>query len=102
MIITYAGPSTWMVDDRNADFTMFEDLLDFPNEISDPLIVPQYQSIHQPPTNSVILIKGNHWYGIEQSKSGTGLLHKSPNMRTDEDGYPLRKRLALKVDLAFD
>ena len=100
MLITYAGPSTWMVDDRNVDFTMFEDLLGFPNEISDPLIVPSYETIHQPPVNSVVLIKGNLWNGIDQSKNGVGLLHKSPNMLVDEDGYPLIKRFALKVDLA--
>ena len=100
MLITYAGPSTWMVDDCNVDFTLFEDLLGFPNEISDPLIVPQYESIHQPPVNSVVLIKGNLWNGIDQSKNGMGLLHKSPNMLNGEDGYPLIKRFALKVDLA--
>ena len=101
MIITYTGPSTWMVNDKDVNFGMFEDCFGVPFELSDPLIVPDYASIHKPPSNAVVLIKGNEWPGIEQSANKSGVVHKSPNMRLDLDGNPICKRLALKVDLSY-
>ena len=65
-------------------------------------MVPDFASIHKPPANAVVLIKGNHWPGIDKSSNGMGVVHKSPNMRLDAHGDPVCKRLALKVDLAYD
>ena len=83
---------------------MFEDVVEaqLPSELADPLVVPDFAAIHKPPPNSVVLIKGNLWPGIEKSSNGMGVVHKSPNMRLNPDGNPVCKRLALKVDLAFD
>ena len=104
MLITYNGPSTWMVDDACVNFAMFEDVVEaqVPSELADALVVPDFAAIHKPPPNSVVLIKGNLWPGIERSSNGMGVVHKSPNMRLDARGDPACKRLALKVDLAYD
>lgn len=102
MVVTYNEPGTWLVDDGDVNFHMFEDLVGVPNEMSDPLIVPDYASIHRTAPNDVSLIKGNMWPSIERSVNGMGVVHKSPNMREDAEGLPLRKRFALKVDLSFE
>ena len=102
MLITYTQPSTWMADDKSVNFTMFEESIGLPSEVVDPLVVSDYENIYQPPPNSVVLIKGNFWPGIEQSMNGMGVVHKSPNMREDADGNPVKKRLVLKVDLSYD
>ena len=77
-------------------------MVGLPSEVVDPLVVSDYENIYQPPPNSVVLIKGNFWPGIEQSMNGMGVVHKSPNMREDADGNPVKKRLVLKVDLSYD
>ena len=101
MLITYTGPSTWMADDHKVNFEMFEEMVGVPNEISDPIVVPDFDSIHKPPANSVVLVKGNLWPGIDQSANGMGVVHKSPNMRLNSVGYPTCKRMVLKVDLSY-
>ena len=100
MIITYAGPSTWMVDDKDVNYEMFETLVGLPSSLSDPLIVNNYDGIHQPPSGSIMLIKGTTWPGVEASHNGQGVVHKSPNCATDSSGNPLHKRLLLKVDIS--
>ena len=102
MLITYAGPSTWMCNDQDVNFGMFDQCIGVPSELSDPLIVPDYARIHKPPANTVILIKGNEWPGIEHSTNSQGVVHKSPNMRMDKkNGNPVVTRFALKVDLSY-
>ncbi|KAJ1466744.1 hypothetical protein T484DRAFT_1987687 [Baffinella frigidus] len=96
-MITYVGPSTWLVDDRSVRYDQFQATQGTPSAVSDPRIVPDYESIHMPPPNAVVLIKGRLWPGI---RGGVGITHKAPNMRTDARGDPVIKRLMLKVDLA--
>eukprot|EP00756_Hemistasia_phaeocysticola_P036517 Hpha_TRINITY_DN16646_c0_g7::TRINITY_DN16646_c0_g7_i1::g.179537::m.179537 len=96
-IITYAGPSTWLVDDRAVAFDQFAETVRTPKAVADPRIVPFYDSIQMPPTNAITLMKGNKWPGVP---FGLGLTHKSPNMKTDSGGNPVSQRLMLKVDLA--
>lgn len=104
MLITYNATSTWMADDQSVSFSMFDDSIELPSEITDPLVVPDYESIHQPPPNSVVLIKGMSWPGIERSANGMGVVHKAPNMRkrAGDDDEPICKRFILKVDLQYD
>ncbi len=99
ILTTYCGPSTWLVDDRDVSFSMFEDMIGFSHEISDPLIVPDYDRIRKPHSSSIVLLKGNHWPGIENSKNRMGVVHKAPNVPTNSAGDPIHKRLLLKVDL---
>ena len=61
-----------------------------PMQESDVRIVPDFDSIHRPQSNAVVLMKGNHWPRIR----GVGLTHKAPN-----DVEPGVKRLIIKVDL---
>ena len=96
-IITYVGPSTWLADDKSVQFEQFRATQGAPSDVSDPRIVPAYDSIHMPPPNALVLIKGNEWPGIS---SGVGVTHKAPNLRTDGRGNPVMKRFMLKVDLA--
>eukprot|EP00756_Hemistasia_phaeocysticola_P036504 Hpha_TRINITY_DN16646_c0_g1::TRINITY_DN16646_c0_g1_i2::g.179508::m.179508 len=96
-IITYAGPSTWLVDDSVVSFEQFAATVRTPKAFADPRIVPFYHCIQMPPTNAVTLMKGNKWPGVPH---GMGLTHKSPNMKTDSRGNPVSKRLMLKIDLA--
>jgi hypothetical protein len=85
-----------MADDESVRFDQFDKTLGTPKEISDPAIVPRYESIRMAPTNGVSLIKGNFWPGIQ----GLGLTHKSPNLAIDASGRPALLRLMLKVDLS--
>eukprot|EP00756_Hemistasia_phaeocysticola_P036514 Hpha_TRINITY_DN16646_c0_g6::TRINITY_DN16646_c0_g6_i1::g.179535::m.179535 len=96
-IITYAGPGTWIVDDRVVSFDQFAATEGAPEAVSDPRIVPCYHCIQMPPTNSITLMKGSCWPGMPH---GLGLTHKSPNMKLDSRGNPVCKRLILKVDLS--
>jgi len=64
-------------------------------EVSDPRIVPNFDSIHRPHPNAVVHMKGDLWPGIR----GVGLTHKAPNVRIAADGSPELKRVVLKVDL---
>ena len=100
-ITTYVGPSTWIVDDCSVDYHQFDATLGTCWEVSDPLIVPSYDSIHMPGTNAVILMKGAQWPGITGNGARKGLVHKSPNVVADAEGN-LRNRLILKVDLDVD
>ena len=95
--VSYTGPGTWLVDDESVQFDQFQATRGTPNQVSDPLIVPDYGSIHRTHVNSVVLIKGNSWPGI----TGVGVTHKSPNVPADENGNPVVKRLMLKVDLSM-
>eukprot|EP00756_Hemistasia_phaeocysticola_P036503 Hpha_TRINITY_DN16646_c0_g1::TRINITY_DN16646_c0_g1_i1::g.179505::m.179505 len=79
-IITYAGPSTWLVDDSVVSFEQFAATVRTPKAFADPRIVPFYHCIQMPPTNAVTLMKGNKWPGVPH---GMGLTHKAPNMKTD-------------------
>ena len=93
----YAGPSTWLVDDRSVDYDQFQATMGTKAALSDPRIVPAYEDIHMPPSNATVLIKGNLWPGIP---NGVGVTHKAPNVRTDARGDPMVKRLMLKVDIS--
>jgi len=95
-IMTYAGPSTWMVDDRSVSYPKFRATYGQPEGISSPAIVPRYESIYMPPSNTIQIMKGNQWAGITD---GMGLVHKSPNVASDAQGNPLRQRFVLKVDV---
>ena len=95
MIITYSGPGTWMVDDASVRYDQFAATRGEPNHISDNLIVPSIDSIHEAPANAVALIKGKEWPGL----IGNGLIHKSPNIPY-RNGRPAQQRLLLKVDLS--
>lgn len=95
-VITYTGPGTWCADDAHVRFDQFEKTLGKPKEVSDPRIVPDFERVHKPRPNAVVLIKGKSWPDIR----GYGLTHKAPNLRVDADGEPELKRLMLKVDLA--
>ena len=99
-VISYTGASTWVVEDKDARLNMIEDSAGLPDNIADPLIVPDFDSIIMPGKNSVVLMKGNTWPGIEYSRNAMGLCHKAPTMKSDAQGQPLQKRLMLKVDLA--
>ena len=100
-ITTYVGPSTWIVDDCSVDYHQFDATIGTCWEVSDPLIVPSYDSIHMPATNAITLMKGDSWPGIRSTQTRKGLVHKSPNVLTDAQGR-LPKRFILKVDLAYD
>mmetsp|Transcript_4705 Transcript_4705/g.9017 ORF Transcript_4705/g.9017 Transcript_4705/m.9017 type:complete len:297 (+) Transcript_4705:190-1080(+) len=105
MILTYTGPSTWMVDDADVDYdALFDpDLVEMSNEVSCPLVVPDFDRIHKPSGNTVMLIKGNLWPGIDRAKNEMGVVHKSPNVkRLGKEGRLACKRLVLKVDLSMD
>ena len=95
-ICTYTGPGTWCADDGSVRFDQFARTIGAPMHISDPAIVPSFESVHEPDPNAFVLMKGNAWPGIR----GVGLTHKSPNLRADPNGEPELKRLMLKVDLA--
>ena len=94
-IITYVGPGTWCADDKDVCYDQFAATLGEPMAVSDPRIVPDFSSVHQPRPNAVVLIKGDKWPGI----CGVGLTHKAPNIYDSADGKPLLKRLILKVDI---
>lgn len=96
VLVTYTGPGTWAVDDREVDYDQLALTRGAPTEISDPAIVPAFGKIKKTPTNAVLLMKGDAWPGITRP----GLTHKSPNVPRDEHGEPVLKRLILKVDLA--
>lgn len=89
-LITYTGPGTWCVDDASVRYDQFAKTVYAPMEESDARIVPNFNSIHRPQSNAVVLMKGNDWPGIR----GVGLTHKAPN-----DLKPGLKRLIIKVDL---
>lgn len=91
-LITYTGPGTWCVDDASVCYDQFTRTLGMPMEESDPLIVPNFSSIHKPESNAVVLLKGNDWKGIR----GVGQTHKAPNVD------PYLKRLILKVDVSVE
>lgn len=92
MIITYAGPGTWVVNDESVNFDLFHERGSKNNRV-----VPDFDSIIRPPSNSVCLIKGRYWPGI----SGTGLIHKAPEeFKGDPTPYNGEHRLVLKVELA--
>ncbi|GMH94273.1 hypothetical protein TrST_g13694 [Triparma strigata] len=95
-LISYTGPGTWLVDDRNVDFEMLEKSLGMTSEVSDRLIVPDRSKVHEAGTNSVCLLKGNSWMDIQ----GLGVTHKSPVVERDGEGRVREKRLVLKVDLS--
>jgi hypothetical protein len=98
-IITYAGPGTWMVDDKSVCFDQFSATLGEDFQVSDPRIVPSFDSIHRPRSNAVGLMKGEQWPGIR----GRGLTHKAPNPSFEyvdkRTGGPTRNRLLLKIDM---
>jgi hypothetical protein len=94
-VVTYSGPGTWMVDDASVRYDQFAATQGEPTHVSDPRIVPSFESIHCAPANAIALIKGKQWPGI----AGSGLIHKSPNVEF-KNGRPTLKRLLLKVDLS--
>ena len=106
MIVTYCGPSTWMVDDKDVNFEMFEAGLneeeDMVPEVTNPIIVPEFERIKRPGANSVMLIKGNLWPGIEDTVNGMGVVHKAPDDVGKDSNGDIEKRLVLKVDLSSD
>ncbi|GMH66470.1 hypothetical protein TrLO_g10124 [Triparma laevis f. longispina] len=87
-IITYTGPGTWLVDDNSVDFSQFDKTMGVSKEVSDPLIVPDFNKIHRAQTNAVCLLKGNSWPDI----NGFGITHKSPNVPLNDKGEVLEKR----------
>ena len=90
-ILTYVGPGTWLADDKEVRFDQFNETYGMRHEESGPLIVPNFASIHRPAANSVLLMKGNQWPGIQ----GLGLTHKAPDA---PKGVAPIKRIVLKVD----
>ena len=97
-IITYTGPGTWAVDDKSVCFDQIERTVHAPTDVSNEAVVPRFESIHRAPTNAVLLMKGKQWPGIR----GTGLTHKSPDVRRDAKGEPECLRFVLKVDLSME
>eukprot|EP00941_MAST-03F_sp_MAST-3F-sp1_P006516 g6516.t1 len=100
MIITYVGPGTWIVADKDVAYDQFRKTLGQSMEVSDPLIVPSFDTIHRTKTNSMLLMKGSQWPGISGVPGHEGLTHKAPNVAKLDDGTPETKRLLLKVDLS--
>lgn len=100
MIVTYSGPGTWCADDDSVAYDQFKKTMMEPSNVSDPLIIPCFEKVHQTPTNSILLMKGNNWPGITGVRDHKGLTHKSPNVERDSNGEPVMNRLLLKVDLA--
>ena len=89
VIISYVGPGTCTTDDN---CVRWEEFAKTANDETNESCVPR-EHIKQMQTNSVLLMKGDAWPGIR----GTGLTHKSPDVRADTNPPP--KRLLLKVDL---
>ena len=84
-LVTYVGPGTCAADDKDVRWDKID--VEGPNDDC-------VKNVKQMETNSVLLMKGNFWPGIQ----GKGLTHKSPASAKN----PPPKRLILKVDLQDD